>query len=114
MSGLGEAQSEWLKLFHRLRSEFTDLGAPFLSVKPTGYDPLKIPSVLYVGQATKDAWYLDEFLGEGSVQERYDRTKGVLDDVRKGLYRPPFWVFALSLSARLSAGNRTRDAAKIT
>lgn len=108
MSGLGEAQSEWLTLFHRLRSEFTDLGAPFLSVKPAGYDPLKIPSVLYVGKATKDAWYLDEFLGKGTVQERYDRTNGFLDDVREGLYRSPFWDFALRLSARLAELNSNK------
>lgn len=109
MSGLSETQSEWIGLFHRLRPEFTDLGAPFLSVNPAGYEPINIPSVLYVGKATKDAWYLDEFLEAGTVQERHERTKAVLKSVLKEVekegYKTSFWDFALNLSARLAKSN---------
>lgn len=58
-------ETEWLRLFndllacpHIVRDR---IAAPFLSVPPANYDPVAVPSILYVGKATAGPWGLELF-----------------------------------------------------
>ncbi len=50
-----EIEKNWLSLFDRISAQPSSrkrMAAPFLSVPPADYDPIRVPSILYVGKAT--------------------------------------------------------------
>ena len=64
-SSESEIEKKWLSLFDRTfahPSVRNRIAAPFLSVPPADYDPLAVPSILYVGKATAGSWCLTRFL----------------------------------------------------
>jgi hypothetical protein len=73
------------------------LVTPHLTVRPDGYDPKRIPSVLYVGQAT----------GPNDAEDGSPSAKEIRQKLRNFLKRKPsdpetgFWRFALLLSNAL-------------
>lgn len=93
-------QEQWRTKFSEMRREFGDVvTGPFLSVAPPGYDPERVPSVLYVGKALGP----NEQMREVSVQGLRRRTRRFLGQVIQGRHRDSgFWNFALDLSRAIA------------
>jgi hypothetical protein len=104
-NSMSEIELNWLSLFHsighpRARGR---IAAPFLSVPPADYDPIAVPSILYVGKATAGNWSRRSFLRSPTVKERHQCTVDFLERwVRTGKYNSAFWSFARALSERLA------------
>jgi hypothetical protein len=103
---------EWLELFRELESsqdvETASIAAPFLSVPPKNYDPVSVPSILYVGKATAGHWDREGFLRSSDMKERLlCTTRFLTEEVITREYRSAFWDFALRLS--LAAADRHKD-----
>lgn len=104
MAKLEIIELEWIELFKHLRtdpeiSEF--VSAPFISVPPSGYGPIAVPSVLYVGKAVNgngDCTDRDSFLRRPTLEHRRTSTTKFLEQVKTGKYKSPFWRFAFRLS----------------
>jgi hypothetical protein len=66
-------ENRLLQLFHELHDRYPDrIAGPFLSVPPADYDPVAVPSILYVGKATGGPWGLSDFLSSPTVTERHE------------------------------------------
>jgi hypothetical protein len=84
------------------------IAAPFLSVRPAGYDPMAVPSILYVGKATAGNWWRRSFLSSPTVRERHQCTAKFLEEwVRNGRYNSAFWSFAHALSERVAVATHS-------
>jgi hypothetical protein len=103
MTKLEELDLEWIKLFNGLQTDSKIHGpvtAPFVSVKPFGYDPSVNPCILYVGKAeggygTEDR---DKFLQCPTIDQLSNATTDFLEKVKAGKCHTPFWNFARRLS----------------
>lgn len=103
------------EICRRLNDE--DCGAPFVSVAPPHYDPQRIPSILYVGKATRGWWGDQEVQGGPLLQpdkftpanlEHYVAAWLEKEIWSGGWRRPgPFWYFAGSLSETLANTSNT-------
>ena len=107
---LDQLQGAWIKLFFEARSspniDPDQLAAPFLSVPPAGYDPKSMPSILYIGKATKGDWDRDSFLLSPTIEERRACTIDFLDNyVKTRKYDSAFWRFVLDLSRQAALNN---------
>jgi hypothetical protein len=110
-SSESEVERSWLSLFDRIFANAPArrrLAAPFLSVPPAGYDPTRVPSILYVGKATAGNWWLSTYLGSRTVKERRQCTTDFLEKyVKTGEYSSAFWRFAQVLSERVAATTKS-------
>ena len=100
---LAAAEVEWLNLFHELRkrSDRDELAGPFLSVPPQGYDPMKRPSILFIGKATNDTWNLDGDPGSLTIETTRRCTTRFLEE-HAATYGGGFWPFARDLSEQIA------------
>jgi hypothetical protein len=102
----------------RRRLGDSDCAAPFMSVAPPAYDPDHIPSILYIGKATRGLWGDREDSGEPLYrQEQFTPEKlteyatGWLEKNiwSRGWRRPgSFWYFARSLSETVASATHTQ------
>jgi hypothetical protein len=110
-SNVSEIELNWLSLFDSFFGQPPVRGriaAPFLSVPPADYDPIAVPSILYVGKATAGNWWRRSFLRSPTVKERHQCTADFLEDwVKTGKYSTAFWRFALALSKRLAVATHS-------
>jgi hypothetical protein len=100
---LDQIQKQWMKKFYELNEVYRgQIAGPFVSARPVGYDPVKIPSILYVGKATRGAWFRKELDKSLSVGEWRMRTLRWIDSVKipegDKEYNSAFWRFARQLS----------------
>jgi len=104
-------ERSWLHLFDRIFANAAArrrLAAPFLSVPPAGYDPARVPSILYSGKATAGNWWLSTYLGSRTVKERRQCTADFLEKyVKTGEYSSAFWRFARGLSECVAATTKS-------
>jgi hypothetical protein len=100
MADLQDLQEKWVKKFARMRKIFPrQLVSPHLTVPPDGYDPGRIPSVLYVGKATGPNPTDEEKL---NAEELRQKTGKFLKSVAANKFRVSgFCNFALRLSKGL-------------
>ena len=105
-SNLAEVETRWLKLFHELRVRRGQDRGPiarlFLSVRPHGYNPSALPSVLYIGKATNGSWNPTCDQRSVTVENTREYTRHFLDREAK-TYTSAFWRFARELSERMVA-----------
>lgn len=111
-SNVSEIELNWLSLFDTFFGHPPVRGriaAPFLSVPPADYDPIAVPSILYVGKATAGSWYITRFLRSRTVNDRRQCTADFLERyVKTGGYSSAFWRFAHTLSERLATTGHCR------
>lgn len=103
MESLQILQEKWVKKFAEMQEHFPDqLVTPHLTVCPDGYNSKRIPSVLYVGQATGP-----NPADEGSPSVEEIRQK-IGQFQKKAASRPKsgFWRFALCLSTEIARYTR--------
>jgi len=106
---LDRLQECWIELFSQMRKDPAidpcRLAAPFLSVEPDGYDPVRSQTILYIGKATGKKWYRDEFLRDQNVADQRERTAQFLREcVVPEAYNSSFWRFAWRLNNLLPEG----------
>lgn len=102
-----DTETKFLRLFHELHHRYPDrIAGPFLSVPPANYDPVAVPSILYVGKATAGLWGLSDFLSSPTVTERHEFTADFLEEeINTGEYSSAFWRFAHDLSNQIALSN---------
>ncbi len=105
----------WIEKSAEMRGQrrLPDCAAPFISVAPPRYDPEQIPSILYVGKATRGLWGDREDVGELLDQQEKFTVNSLADYAaewlekniwNRGWRRPgPFWYFARSLSETVAS-----------
>jgi len=103
-----DTENKWLELFHELHDRYPNrVAGPFLSVPPANYDPVTVPSILYVGKATAGSWGLSDFLCSPTLTERHKFTADFLEgEVNTGEYSSAFWRFAHDLSKQVALSHR--------
>ncbi len=109
-SNVSEIELNWLSLFDSFGHPPVRgrIAAPFLSVPPADYDPIAVPSILYVGKATAGSWCRRSFLRSPTVKERHQCTADFLEGwVKTGRYNSAFWRFARALSERLAVATHS-------
>lgn len=109
-SNASEIELTWLSLFDSLNHSPMrgGIAAPFLSVPPADYDPIAVPSILYVGKATAGSWDEESFLRSPTVEERHRCTADFLEGwVKTGKYNSAFWSFGRALSERLAVASHS-------
>jgi len=103
MTTMLQTENKLLLLFHELLARYPDrIAGPFFSVAPANYDPMAVPSILYVGKATAGPWGLSDFLSSPTVTERHEFTTDFLEEINTGEYSSAFWRFAHDLSDQIA------------
>jgi hypothetical protein len=103
-----DIENKLLQLFQELHNRYPDrISVPFLSVPPANYDPVAVPSVLYVGKATAGPWGLSDFLRSPTVMERHEFTAAFMkEEINTGEYSSAFWRFGRDLSRQIGLSSR--------
>src|SRR5437899_138490 len=116
--GRHELWRRWIDKSAHIRRQLGDgdCAAPFVSVTPPAYDPDRIPSVLYIGKATRGLWGDREDAGKPLHRQEQFTSENLTEYAtgwlekniwNRGWRRPgPFWYFARSLSKMLTSAEQ--------
>ncbi len=112
MASLQVLHEKWVEKFAEMQKLFRgQLVTPHLTVPPDGYNPKRIPSVLFVGQATGPN---EAEEGNPSAEEIRDKIGAFQRDAALRPHpRSGFWRFALCLSDALKRQTGHADIAPL-